>query len=258
MGIRWNQIIRPVTEGQNWKIFFANYNGTVELNENGKVWQIASDESEHVKNNSDVTIDFNSAENSFAITCEATVTISDAGYATYSNAGAYKVNGAEVYTISAANAGATFNKLADGAEIPAGTGVILKGSGNVTITPSAGTAEIGTNLLIGSGDYSYVITESDNDAYIFQNGTEGVGFYKVVLADLTADERVLPAHKAFLKVAQGGGAPFYGFGGEGTTGIVNVNRETITNNQYYTLDGRRVMNPTKGLYIVNGKKVVIK
>ncbi len=42
------------------------------------------------------------------------------------------------------------------------------------------------------------------------------------------------------------------------TGIVNMNRETITNNQYYTLDGRRVENPTKGLYIVNGKKVVVK
>ena len=43
-----------------------------------------------------------------------------------------------------------------------------------------------------------------------------------------------------------------------STGIVNMNRETITNNQYYTLDGRRVENPTKGLYIVNGKKVVVK
>ncbi len=42
------------------------------------------------------------------------------------------------------------------------------------------------------------------------------------------------------------------------TGIVNMNRETITNNQYYTLDGRRVENPNKGLCIVNGKKVVVK
>ena len=53
-------------------------------------------------------------------------------------------------------------------------------------------------------------------------------------------------------------APYLGFDGEGTTGIVNVNRETITNNQYYTLDGRRVENPSSGVYIVNGKKVVIK
>ena len=45
---------------------------------------------------------------------------------------------------------------------------------------------------------------------------------------------------------------------EEATGIANMNRETITNNQYYTLDGRLVENPSAGVYIVNGKKVVIK
>ena len=42
------------------------------------------------------------------------------------------------------------------------------------------------------------------------------------------------------------------------TDIINVNRETITNNRYYTLDGREVEHPTKGIYILNGKKVVVK
>ena len=45
---------------------------------------------------------------------------------------------------------------------------------------------------------------------------------------------------------------------EEATGIANMNRETITYNQYYTLDGRLVENPSAGVYIVNGKKVVIK
>ena len=48
------------------------------------------------------------------------------------------------------------------------------------------------------------------------------------------------------------------FDGGVTTGIENNNREAITNNRYYDLQGRRVNQPTKGLYIVNGKKVVIK
>lgn len=43
-----------------------------------------------------------------------------------------------------------------------------------------------------------------------------------------------------------------------TTAIENVNRETITNNNYYDMQGRKVAQPAKGLYIVNGKKVVIK
>ena len=43
-----------------------------------------------------------------------------------------------------------------------------------------------------------------------------------------------------------------------TTGIENVNRETINNNRYFNLNGQRVAQPTKGLYIVNGKKVIVK
>jgi hypothetical protein len=43
-----------------------------------------------------------------------------------------------------------------------------------------------------------------------------------------------------------------------TTGVADIDRETITNNRYYDLQGRKVVKPTKGLYIVNGKKVVVK
>ena len=44
----------------------------------------------------------------------------------------------------------------------------------------------------------------------------------------------------------------------GTTGINAVNGEGFMVNGYYNLNGQRVAKPTKGLYIVNGKKVVIK
>lgn len=42
------------------------------------------------------------------------------------------------------------------------------------------------------------------------------------------------------------------------TGINNVNVETKKDNIVYDLQGRRVSNPTKGIYIVNGKKVLVK
>jgi len=51
------------------------------------------------------------------------------------------------------------------------------------------------------------------------------------------------------------------FGDGEATGIENVNHETITNNRYYDLQGRRMSNGQslkKGLYIVNGKKVIIR
>ena len=56
--------------------------------------------------------------------------------------------------------------------------------------------------------------------------------------------------------------PFFVVGdlGGDTTGIMDNRRETITNNYWYTLDGRKLQGkPTqKGVYITNGKKVIIK
>jgi hypothetical protein len=45
--------------------------------------------------------------------------------------------------------------------------------------------------------------------------------------------------------------------GDGTTGI-KVQSSIQSDNAYYTLQGQHVVNPGKGLYIKNGRKVVIK
>ena len=47
--------------------------------------------------------------------------------------------------------------------------------------------------------------------------------------------------------------------GDGTTGIKDHSSKfNVQSDAYYTLQGQRVMNPGKGLYIKNGKKVIIK
>ena len=63
-----------------------------------------------------------------------------------------------------------------------------------------------------------------------------------------------------LPAADGARSFSLGFDEEGnTTGVADINRETIANNgDFFNLAGQRVAQPTKGLYIVNGKKVVIK
>ena len=76
------------------------------------------------------------------------------------------------------------------------------------------------------------------------------------------------ANKAYvdLSAISSVSAPEFGlvtldlFGNNGTTGISASlnNNEEINNNIVFNLNGQRVANPTKGLYIVNGKKVVIK
>ncbi|MCQ2196936.1 MAG: bacterial Ig-like domain-containing protein [Bacteroidaceae bacterium] len=50
----------------------------------------------------------------------------------------------------------------------------------------------------------------------------------------------------------------FGFDGEITDGIFAVEGNERHDTQYFDLSGRRVMNPTKGLYIANGKKVMVK
>jgi len=51
-----------------------------------------------------------------------------------------------------------------------------------------------------------------------------------------------------------------GLNGDGTTGIHSIENGKLEmeNDVYYNLQGQRVDKPTKGLYIKNGRKVVIK
>ena len=103
---------------------------------------------------------------------------------------------------------------------------------------SIGAGGDNTKLYIGTGDHVYYPNDAMSinsfRAYFQLNG---------ITAQQVAGTRVM-------------------FGGEddGTTGIVDNKRETINNNQWYTLEGRKLSGkPTaKGLYIVNGRVVVVK
>ena len=85
-----------------------------------------------------------------------------------------------------------------------------------------------------------------------------IGFYKV-----KSNVTNIPGNKAFL-VLTNAEAQAKGFVLEfedgGTTGIETIenSKHSTEDGVYYDLQGRRVENPTRGVYIVNGKKVVIK
>lgn len=85
-----------------------------------------------------------------------------------------------------------------------------------------------------------------------------IGFYK-----LKSSVTTIPGNKAFL-VLTNAEAQAKGFVLEfedgGTTGIETIenSKNSTEDGVYYDLQGRRVENPTRGVYIVNGKKVVIK
>ena len=134
-------------------------------------------------------------------------------------------------------------------EIPATKAVILKSSSaTITLTPASTTETLEGNELQGTATS---ITNPGN-AYVLNKGTNGVGFYKL------SSGGTIGANKAYLTYSSGAAPSFFGFDGN-TTGIdaTLVNSEKV-NSVVYDLQGRRVAQPTKGLYIVNGKKVVIK
>ena len=150
--------------------------------------------------------------------------------------------------------------------IPKQTGFILQGAANNTIEYQAnvtGTEENVTgNLLIGTA------TEQEFNAsgykyYIFSNnGDEGLGFYKQGTRNGASIK--LAAHRAGLRLpvaiapAKGFVVDFEAARRESeTTGIRNVRPTTEPHEDViYDLQGRRVTNPGRGIYIVNGKKVV--
>ena len=107
-----------------------------------------------------------------------------------------------------------------------------------------------------------------NFRYIFakkKTGEANIGFYKLI------NDHTLGANKAYLQTpgdltpaaSRPGEARalklIFGGDGEGTTGINTVSKNPVVEDGiYYNLQGVAVKNPSKGLYILNGKKVIVK
>ena len=149
-------------------------------------------------------------------------------------------------------------------KVPANTGLFIKGTADDIPVLTGDADVIGTNNLVAvssattvaaidGSNTNYVLALADKD-----DESKGVVFLK---ADGTTN---IPAGKAYLQIptasAPTGDAPqlMLSFNDVFTTGINKVQGDGFKANGYYDLQGRKVSNPTKGLYIVNGKKVVIK
>ena len=148
--------------------------------------------------------------------------------------------------------------------IPKQTGFVLQGPANSTVVYQAnvtGTEENVTgNLLVGTAT-EHEFSATGKKFYVLANGDEGMGFYKQGTRGGASIK--LPAHRAGLSldesIARSKEALFFDFDAarENTTGIENVsNAKQPQEDIVYDLQGRRVTNPTHGIYIINGKKVI--
>ena len=158
-------------------------------------------------------------------------------------------------------------------------------SGYVTLTQVTGVLPKHEGVLVEAkpGNYDFVKTSEGSDVDYSSNWLEGtlidadiqksegwsyyvlgmvdgeVGLYKPTYGDDNTKFKN-GANKAYLVVKDSSTAPYYSFRfeGEGTTAIENVEVENEVK-AIYDLTGRRVEEITApGIYIVNGKKVLVK
>lgn len=151
----------------------------------------------------------------------------------------------------------TMTEITDGI-IPAKTGAVLRGEqATYTFEPAteAGGTEVTGNLLRGyAGTAEYETVELPNDGstnYVLTVKNEKVAFYR------KDKEFNVYNNKAYLNVPKSNGqarALYFNFDND-ATGIVDTENES-DKTEIYDLAGRRVQKVQKGLYIVNGKKVV--
>ena len=170
------------------------------------------------------------------------------------------VNGLKAYTATGYHRTKGTIWLTRVYEVPAEEGILLIGDQGEYKIPQKATTAYYANLMVGTLK-AITINETDGEYtnYYLSNGAYGVGFYKVDgSVDIKANRAYLPLLKNTVSGSRGFIGIDYDDDAEGTTGISNNNREPITNNVWYNLQGQRVDNPSKGLYIKNGKKVLVK
>ena len=186
----------------------------------------------------------------FTPAAATTITLNSNGYATFSAHYDVAVSGAKAYTAALDfDAEKITCTEIDNAQVPAGNGVLLYGDAGatVTLTPTTGAAALTGNDLkattLANGTIAPML--SDNNYYALSGDT----FKKF-------EGNAFVANKAYFESTAGLSRSFK-IDFNHTTGINSIEATTAADG-IYDLQGRRVVMPSKGLYILNGKKVIFK
>lgn len=198
-------------------------------------------------------------ETNYDIALEAT------GYATFSAYERFVVpSGLTAYraVYNNATSSVSLSEITDGI-IPTSTGVILKGTPNTPYTLTSTTSAVTT----GDNDMKAnvkekVMTETETideveytNFILVPDGKGGVKFAKVSGGKLAANRAYLQLPTDDVKARE----LSISFDDGETTGISEIEKlRNVGNEKFFDLQGRLVAQPTKGLYIVNGKKYIVK
>ena len=137
-------------------------------------------------------------------------------------------------------------------KVPAGTGIVLKGDAGTynPQTTSDVTDNMEDNLLTGTATAAYTVTGT-NTFVLSKNSENKPGFRRA------AEGLEIPQYKAYLILADGSARSFFSFAGDSTNGIGSMTVATDSE-KVFDLSGRRVQQPARGIYVKDGRKVVVK
>lgn len=161
-------------------------------------------------------------------------------------------DGITAYIATGLNAGGTAVVLQSVDVVPANTPIIVKTDtkgATVTVDATDKTAsDVTSNALVaGDGTTAW-------------NGTANTTYYYLA-SDLfhEANDGTLQSGKAYLAITSASARTLSIAFDDNLTGISDIRGEKEgLNGDFFDMQGRKIAQPTRGLYIVNGKKVVIK
>ena len=123
-------------------------------------------------------------------------------------------------------------------------------------------------IVPGSANYFNVDGNKMTGTYICQDVPSGKLYVSNNSFKYSGGQATIKGLRGYFDLTQvlygwnntsAGARILFNIDGENTTGIFNMEEGTIEkNHKYYNLQGQRVANPTKGVYVVDGKKVMFK
>ena len=212
-----------------------------------------------------LTADFTTRDWADPVLVNVTASVGTYGMATLSSEYALDFTGIEnvkAYTITASDKSTgELTKSQVTSKVPANTGLYIEGDANasVDVPTTIYTTSAGTNRLVPGTGATINQVDGTNTNYILTvNKADGTTAETPKFFKVNTDGNTVPAGKAYLQIPTASAAREFFWFGEDATAIDAVEQNAAVDGQAYNLAGLRVAQPTKGLYIVNGKKVIMK
>lgn len=184
---------------------------------------------------------------------ELPLTIHSSGYSTFSAPVDVEIPEGVTAYYAESQDGENVKMLSIDSNIPANTGVVIKGKGTINFTITSGATALENNLLKPVIAAKAVTAEDGNSAFILTTVEESTGFYP-----LSKNSNTIKGHKSYLEIPATSSARLNIVWNETVTGIESIEGTEKTQNGeiIYNLAGQKLLKVQKGINIINGKLIV--